>query len=294
MATTLVILAAGLGTRFGGPKQLVPVTPAGEPLFVVTARHALAAGFERVVVVTRNSLQEEVAAVVASWFPAGPVEVVLQDAAAPTRPTPWGTAHAVAVCASVTSGPVAIANSDDFYGREPLARLAGALRGLGPREAIVVGWEVGDTMSSHGPVNRAVCRLDHRGNVIDLHERRGLRWSGATVVDGNGSLVPTDAPVSMNLWGLGDDVATMLAHRFAAFAAAHAADDVEMVLPDELTALMAEGSVTVRYLPSGGSWAGLTFRADLEDVKAAVASATQRSDGAGLDIDDDIVPGSPR
>jgi len=267
----LVLLAAGLGTRFGGAKQLAPVGPGGEPLFALTARQALAEGFGRVLVVTRAALAHDVEALISAHLGGGPVEVVLQDGSGPSRDRPWGTAHAVSVCAPLVDGPIGVGNADDYYGGAAIRALAGAVAGLGPDDAVVVGYRLGDTLSSNGPVNRALCRVDGSGRVIGMEECCGLRRRGDVAIDAGGNAHPLDAPVSMNLLGLGSGVPGRLARRFAAFSPEHAGDLVEMVLPDELASLVEEGTLSVRYLAGGDRWAGLTRRGDLDDLRRVVA-----------------------
>lgn len=272
MAPTLALLAAGMGSRYGGPKQLEPVGRDGEPLFVLTARDALQGGFDRIVVVTRGSLEAAAHAIIDTHLQGCPLEVIVQDTAPPTRAAPWGTAHAAVVCASVVDGPLAVANADDLYGSEPLARLAAETSTLDPTETVLVGYRLGDTLSSNGPVNRAICRLDD-GWVVGLSERQGLWQRGSDVVDAGGETVSADSPVSMNLFGLGVSVLAILADRFTGFAASHPDDDVEMSLPDELGVLLASGVSRMRWVAGGHRWAGLTCRDDLEVVRAAVAAA---------------------
>ncbi|MFN8051036.1 MAG: NTP transferase domain-containing protein [Acidimicrobiales bacterium] len=273
MTTPLVLLAAGLGRRFGGPKQLAEVGPNGEPLFIVTARRALDAGFGRILVVTRAELADELDQVIKRHLRGGPIEIVLQDASGPTRPTPWGTAHAVAVCAPLVDGPLGVANADDHYGGESIGVLAGAVAadGLAPTHAVIVGHRLGDTLSEEGPVNRAVCTVDAAGRVTAMVECFGLERVGDEVRDAEGTLHPADAVVSMNLLGLGAGVVQRLARRFAEFAAAHADDGVEMVLPTELASMLDAGEITVRCIPTTGHWAGLTHRGDLEPLRRVVA-----------------------
>ena len=274
----LVLLAAGLGTRFGGPKQLVPVGPHDEPLFVLTARDAVAGGVGKLVIVTRRPLRERVEALAAIHLPGVPMEIVLQDIAEPVRPIPWGTAHAVAVCASVLDGRFLVANADDHYGDGVVASLAGRVAALGPSEAIVVGYRLGGTLSAYGPVNRAECLVDDTGRVVAVRERRGLRRRGGVIVDEAGRSVEAGTLVSMNLFALGRGVATMLGERFEAFSQEHASDPTELVLPDELTALIDAGRLTMRLVPTDCGWRGLTYPEDLADLRLAVAGGAMPSD----------------
>jgi len=272
----LVLLAAGLGRRFGGPKQLVEVGPAGEPLFVLTARAALAGGFDRVVVVTRAELRERVEELSAAHLSDAAVEIVLQDAAGPVRERPWGAAHAVVVGAANEHDAIGVANADDFYGDAAVAALATATAALGDDEAVVVGYPLGETLSSHGPVNRALCGVNDAGAVVRLEECLGLHAVDEAVVDASGRLHDPAALVSMNLLGLGRGIVRRLAERFERFAPKHLDDVAEMVLPTELAALLDEGAITMRCVRAGSRWAGLTHRADVDDLRRAIATDAAR------------------
>lgn len=267
VAPTLVLLAAGLGSRFGGPKQLVSVGLDDEPMFVLTARDALAAGFDRLIIVTRTSLADDVTRLVERHLPGAPAELVLQDDNAPPRERPWGTAHAVAVCADRLDGPMALANADDLYGERAIAQAAAETARLADDEAVVIAYPVGATLSPLGPVNRAECQTSETA-LVGLAERYDLVRDGDRVVDRDGHVLESDAPVSMNLIGLGVGVVRRLGKDFEAFAAAHVDDDVEYVLPDTLCRYIDAGEVTARCVPTTSEWLGMTTRDDLELVRA--------------------------
>lgn len=278
---TLTLLAAGLGTRFGGPKQLAPVGPAGEPLLVVTARQAARAGFERLVVVTRSELRDRIDEALALLD--GPsttsaddtparielAGVVHQDEHGPERDVPWGTGHAVAVTADLVGGPCGVANGDDYYGDPSFDVLAGWLRQAAPDDSVIVGFPLGATLSPHGGVARAVCHAID-GRIDHLAEHRGLRRDDGKIVDDQGATFDDSTVVSMNLWGFPAWMPSALAERFEAFHPT--ADDAELLLPVEVDTLRRAGRTTVSLVTSPGRWAGLTFAADLPDVRRAVAA----------------------
>lgn len=275
---SLVLLAGGLGSRFGGPKQLAPVGPAGEPLLVVTAQHAIDAGFGEFVVLTRTDLREEITAAVASID--APVHLVMQDEHGPPRAVPGGTAHAVAACAEVLKRPFGVANADDYYGIPSFAVLADALRNSDERTAVIVGFELGATLSPHGGVARAVCHAT--GGFIDmLAEHRGFRRDGnGSILDERGEEFPSDTIVSMNLWGFPSWIPATLAERFDGFAS-HATGNAEFLLPDEIDRCRVDGRLDIRLVTSDGGWAGLTFADDLADVRQVIADDSRRSTSPG-------------
>jgi hypothetical protein len=273
-APALVVLAAGLGTRYGGPKQLAPVGPDGEPLFVISARQAAAAGVEQVVVVTRTELAPGVEAAASAHGVA--VELVLQDRFGPARAVPWGSAPAVAACAGVVDGPMVVANGDDHYGDPAIALAVDAARVIDDRTVAVVGFRLDATLSASGPVTRAVCRTDAAGRLIGLDERRGLRRDGPRIVDAEGRAHPPASWVSMNLFALPAGLPTVLGDSFRAFVDAHAEDDrAELLLPDELDRMCRDGVVDLRLIPTDARWAGLTHPGDAEVVRRVVRDAGQ-------------------
>jgi len=273
-----VILAAGLGTRFGGPKQLVEVGLDGEPLFVLTARQARAAGADRIVVVTRSELAGRVRAAADHHLGPGVADLVEQDRTGPARAVPWGTAHAVVACADVLDGPFVVVNGDDHFGHEAIAAAVdSAIASAGRRDpdvVTVIALRLDRTLSTRGPVTRALCRFADGDRLAGLDERRGLVRDGSRIRDASGAEVPADAWVSMNLLAAPAGLPALLAPSVAAFAGSHADGHDELLLPDELDRLAAAGRLQLRVIRSGASWCGLTHRADLEDVRAAIRAAS--------------------
>ena len=276
----LVVLAAGLGTRFGGSKVLAPVGIGGEPLLAIALEQAAAAGFTHVVLVARPDLHDAVVglAAVAQARVGLRVDVVDQATSEPSRDAPWGTVAAIligvgAVGPSDTQRrPVVVANGDDLYGVEGLRRARDEARTLAagdrPADAVCVAYPFGasllpaiDPTASGEGVSRGLCRVDDEGRLLELHEGRHL-------LPGD---VAADAPVSMNLWALGPRVLAQLQDRFAAFVEAHQDDpNGELGLPDALGALLAEGRLVARVVPTGARWLGVTFAEDVERVRAAL------------------------
>ncbi len=272
---TMVVLAAGMGSRFGGPKQLVPVGPSGESILDYNVHDALAGGFERVVIVTRPELADRVAALIERGPALGGADVVVTLQHVPAgRTKPWGTAEAVAAAAPHVDGAFAIANADDLYGAASFAALASHLAEH-PQGGGAVGFRLGETVPAQGSVSRAVLATS-AGIIRDLVEVHGIHRVGdgfaPATVDAVGRL-GADTPVSMNLWGLPLEAMDRLNEAAAAFIALPESQRRgEVLLPDVVRSMVAAG-LAIRVLETTDRWAGLTNPEDLAGV-AAHAAAT--------------------
>lgn len=272
----LVVLAAGLGTRFGGDKQTTPLGPAGATLMEYTIYDALQSGFTRIVLVVREAMREAMQSSLERWLRGrASAECVVQERD-PSRPKPWGTAHAVLAAAHAVGTPFAVVNADDVYGRAPFTALASflrAARAAAPPEYALVGFPLRDTLTEAGAVNRAVCATDALGMVTRIVERSGLTRAAAAA---EGIL---DAPVSMNLWGFTPEIFGQLAAGFTSFTRAHGADvNAEFLLPTAVQTLIDGGAARVRLLPAPGSWCGVTYPADAPRVSAELAARVARGE----------------
>jgi MobA-like NTP transferase protein len=280
-APALVILAAGVGSRFGGPKQLSPVGPSGETLLDYAIYDAMRAGFTRAVLVTRKELaaplREHVSDVTGGAMPVHFVEQRVAEG----RVKPWGTAHAVLAARDAVEGPFAVCNADDFYGSGAYRLLAEHLTGEpAPPVHALVGYRLDATLSEHGGVARAVAWCGPDGLLARLVEMRDVRR-----VNGGGLRGVTAAGearqftgaerTSMNLWGFTPDVFAVLEEQFAAFLAhEHRASDAEFLLSTALDEQVTAGRARLRVLtaPPPDRWLGVTFAADAPAVRDAIAS----------------------
>ncbi len=242
---TLVLLAAGAGLRFGGSKQLEPLGPNGEILLEYSIRDAVRAGFGSVVLVVRREAQPRFAERLQSAARHVGIRYAFQR-------DPLGTAHALLCAEGALDGPFAVANADDHYGPASFAVLAEALA-HGDADAHMVGFELEQTLSPHGPVARARCRQDDGGFLVALEE-------DLTVSEGR-------SLVSMNLWGFRQPFLDALTARFE-----HFRGGTEFQLPTEVGALIAEEGLRVRVLPTTERWLGITWPADREWVTEALAA----------------------
>jgi hypothetical protein len=267
-------MAGGLGTRFGGVKQLAEVGPAGEAILDFTIRDAHSAGVERIVVIARSDIDDDLRRHLRRHHGSGlDLAVVHQDAFGPARARPWGTGHAVAAAATLLDGSALVLNADDYYGPTGVERVAVAVAADRTR-AVMLGFPLAGTLPASGLVSRGVCRLGADGLLDGLLETHGIGWSGATVTasDPPGGLDPA-VPVSMNIWGLPRHAVDRLVGQWEEFHGRHPEDQmVEFLLPEALDHQRQEGSLEILVLPTDEEWIGMTNREDLEAVRAAFAA----------------------
>jgi hypothetical protein len=291
----LVVMAAGVGSRFGGLKQLEPVGPGGERIIDYSIFDALRAGVERVVFVVRRGMETDFHALVGARF-AARAEVVyahqeLDDVPAgfvppAGREKPWGTAHAILAARHAVRAPFLAINADDFYGAAAYGAAAGFLRApadVPPERWAMVGYRLANTLSAHGTVSRGLCAVGEGGLLRDIVERTalepcagGARESGP---DGAERRHPGDTPVSMNFWAFTPAIFAHLTERFARFLEAKGRDlKGEFYIPEVVKELMDEGHATVRVLDSADPWFGLTYREDRDAVAARLCTLVARGD----------------
>jgi NDP-sugar pyrophosphorylase family protein len=295
MALTLVGLAAGMGSRFGGPKQLEPLGPGGETMLDFSIHDALRAGFDRVVLVIQPAMHDVFERGVATrWRSQIPIELVHQDLEAlpagmarpANRRKPWGTGQAVLAAAPAVDGSFAVVNGDDFYGRSAYEALAAFLTaplgGALPVHA-VVGFPLAETLSGAGSVNRALLQVTSDGWLSRIEEVVGIEAAGhdgrVRLDGGETRLIPGSAPVSMNMWGFAPDVFATLAEAFVSFMERDAGDErAEFLLPTHVEELVQRGRARVRVLPGEGPWCGITHPEDRTRVAAALRAHVERGE----------------
>ena len=296
MALTLVVIAAGLGTRFGGPKQLSPVGPSGETLVDYAIYDATRAGFTRVVLVTREELstrmRDHVARTTGGAVPVQVVEQRLDDLprggrVPEGRVKPWGTAHAVLAARGAVEGPFAACNADDFYGRHALTRaaefLAGGQAGDPAGAFANIAYPLRDTLSAAGGVNRAVCHADRDGwleSVEELVDIRRLGDGGYTGTDllGRPVRLAADALVSMNLWAFTPAVFALLRRGFAEFLTQASAGRSEFFISHGIGDAVRRGEARVRLLGTHSRWLGVTYPEDRPHVEGTLRQLVAAGD----------------
>ena len=277
---TLVVLAAGMGSRYGGLKQLDPVGPNGATLMDYSVFDARRAGFARVVFVIRPDMEEAFRPFVSARY-GSKIEVLTahqRREAIPAgvsnpaeRTKPWGTGQAVLAAEPHVKGPFAVINADDFYGRAAYDALAKFFNLSRDDTYSIVGYRLADTLSESGGVNRGVCKVTGDGWLADIEEMYEIRRGADGKFAGRGSLPLSDTTlVSMNFWGFTPAVFDLLRQGFGEFF--RTADPLkgEYLLPTEINRAIQAKGARVRVLDAGSKWFGMTYPADRPTVSAAI------------------------
>ncbi|NLI71673.1 MAG: nucleotidyltransferase [Bacteroidales bacterium] len=282
MKPTLFILAAGMGSRYGGLKQLDGLGPNGETIMDYSVYDAVRAGFGKVVFVIRKSFEADFRRIVLKKYEGiVETEVVFQEldilpkgyTLNPKRVKPWGTNHAVMMGKDVIKEPFAVINADDFYGRESFEVMAEFLRNAeGKRhEYSMVGYRVGNTLSDSGSVARGVCSVDEKGNLETIVERTSIiRKEGKIVFldeDGKEQTLQENTPVSMNFWGFTPEYFQYSEEMFVDFLKKHGNElKSEFFIPMVVNNLIVSGTATCKVLDTSAKWFGVTYADDRQSV----------------------------
>ena len=290
----LVIMAAGIGSRFGGGiKQLEPVGPNGEIIMDYSIRDAVEAGFDKVVFVIRKDLEKDFKEVIGERIEKQiPVEYAFQELddipqefqeKFQGRTKPWGTGQAILACRGKVTEPFLVINADDFYGKEAYVEAYQYLkekREVSGKEPIcMVGFVLNNTLSENGGVTRGVCEVDENGHLTNIVETHNIIRKGdkAEAEDGAKEL-ELDVPVSMNMWGLQPEFLDILEKGFHEFLETTKADDLkaEYLLPTIIGGLLKEGRAEVTVLNSKDKWFGVTYKEDKESVVNAIKELIEK------------------
>lgn len=283
MDLTLVVLAAGMGSRYGGLKQLDPVGPAGEIILDYSVADALLAGFTKIVFVIRREMFEQFRDSVGARYEGRVlIEYAFQELeplpggrVSPVgRTKPWGTGHAVLAARSVVRGPFAVINADDYYGPGGFVKLALFLQAAEPGQYAMIGYRLEKTLSDHGSVSRGICRADRAGNLVDITEQTAIVRKGSEIIAEGAHPISLigDEPTSMNFWGFTPDLFTRLERLFDEFLEECGENPkAEFYLPMAVGSLVASGEVTVKLLQTDDPWYGLTYPEDRPLVVEALA-----------------------
>ena len=291
---TLVIMAAGLGSRFGaGIKQLEPVGPGGEIIMDYSIYDALEAGFDKVVFVIRRDLEKAFRDVIGKR-----IEKITEVAYAyqevediPSefrekfsgRTKPWGTGQAVLCCRNVVDGPFLVINADDYYGKEAYRKAYSYLTSMpktGKIQICMVGFVLKNTLSENGGVTRGICQIDDAGMLTQIVETHNIEKFGenAVVKDGdNTTFLDVDSPVSMNMWGLPESFFDILDEGFRKFLDNTSQKDLkaEYLLPTLIGQLLRKNRIGVKVLKSQEQWFGVTYKEDKDAVVNALKKLTE-------------------
>ena len=287
MKLTLLVLAAGRGSRYGGLKQLDEVGPSGETVMDYSVFDAMRAGFDRVVFVIRKDIEEAFRAAIGSRY-ADRIEVAyafqdMNDLPAgfrvpEGRTKPWGTGQAVYAARKLLDGPFAVINADDFYGADSYRKLAGYLKSApedGKIRGCIASFVLSNTLSENGSVSRGICSADAAGNLSKVVENTKIFRRDGKVIsvqeDGAELEFTGEELVSMNSWGFMPELVGELERLFTGFLEEHGTElKSEFYLPFAVDTLIREGRAEIKMLKSEDSWFGITYREDKPFVQAAL------------------------
>lgn len=292
---TLVVMAAGMGSRYGGLKQVDPVGPGGQIIMEYSLFDAKRAGFERVVFVISaamekdfpSSIREKVGDALQMDFVVQHLTDIPEGYQLPEgRTKPWGTAHAIRACRNVVDAPFAAINADDYYGSHAFDAMYKFLSNVKddakPSEYVMVGYELINTLSMEGSVARGICETDHNGHLVAIKERTHVVWSsdGALYMDADELYrkLPEGALASLNLWGFTPDFLGELDSRFARFLDSEVKENplkAEFYLPEAVGQMLREGEARATVLPNSDRWYGVTYKNDRPIVQEAILRMTK-------------------
>ena len=269
---SLVVMAAGLGSRFGGTKQLAVVGADGEAFVDFAIRDAVDAGVGRVVLIVRSDIKDDVQRHIGDRYEDLEISYVCQDKHGPPRAKPWGTAHAVLAAASEVNGPFVVCNADDYYGPSTYEAVVAGASDLKAGRVLLGGFCLELTLPEFGKVSRGICSVE--GNeLVSLIETHGIerRQDGSILATEPPGLLAPDAVVSMNFWAFGEQIFEDLEVGFRVFMRRHRNDTkAEFLLPSVVDELMYAAELTVEVIPTTEAWVGLTNPNDLEVARRRI------------------------
>lgn len=292
MQPTLLILAAGMASRYGSLKQIQQFGPSGETIIDYSIYDAIRAGFGKIVFVIRDNFAEEFKEIFEPKLK-GKVETayVFQDMNAfvnghtvpQDRTKPWGTAHAVLCAKDAINEPFAVINADDFYGRDAFEKMAAFLTGeCAADKYSVVGYELGKTISEYGSVSRGVCEVNEGGNLSGITERTKIYIDNGKIVyeEGDNKVeLGAKTPVSMNFWGFAPSVFPVSETLFDQFLDQKITDPKsEFFIPIVVDQFIASGTGSVKVIPTSSQWFGVTYKEDAPGVQTSLSALVNKGE----------------
>lgn len=292
MKPTLVILAAGMGSRYGGLKQLDELGPNGEAIIDYSLYDAIRAGFGKVVFIIRTDFADEFKARfepnlkgrIATDYVYQSLDKVPEGfTVSLDREKPWGTAHAVMMAADVVKEPMAVINADDFYGSEAYRVMADFLvTSKDSSEYSMIGYRISNTLSPYGSVSRGVCMTDENGYLTSVVERTKIRREpeGIFYYEGEDRFpLDENAPVSMNFWGMKPEVFKYIKEGFSKFLTEHGHESkTEYFIPLLINDNIVKGNISTRVLACDSSWFGITYREDKPLAQKEIRSLIEQGE----------------
>jgi len=281
MKPTLLVLAAGMGSRYGGIKQMDSFGPNGETIIDYSIYDAIASGFGKVVFVIRESFAGDFKNLFELKLKGKiKTDYVIQEMNSFTegynipgeRTKPWGTAHAVLCAKEAIHEPFAVINADDFYGRDAFDKAVNFLTNdVSPKKYCIIGYELSKTISENGTVSRGVCEVDIDGNLSNIHERTKIFPENGKIwytEDGLNVPLPADTVVSMNFWGFDPNVFDYIQKLFFRFLQENGENPkAEFFIPIIGDSFISEGKGVIKVISTSAQWFGVTYKEDAPDVK---------------------------
>lgn len=270
MDTTLIVMAAGMGSRFGGLKQVAPVTDDGKGILDFSVYDAKKAGFNKVIFIVREDMKDDFHELIGKRISKTiDVSYVIQDMTClpEGRKKPFGTAHAILCCRDMVNEPFAIINADDYYGSNAFTEINRHLQNAKPGEYAMTGYKLKNTLSENGTVSRGVCVVEN-GYLKEISEITDID-NQCRCDNGTKSLSP-EACVSMNLWGLTPDIFDIIDEKYKKFLAEADIMKDEFYIPLVVGETIKEGKSTVKVFENTDKWFGITYREDLAEMKEAI------------------------
>ena len=282
-APKLIVMAAGLGSRFGGLKQMESITDQNEIILDFAVYDAMKAGFRDVIFIIKPEMEElfnkKVMRPMKKYLN---VQYVLQDinqlpkgySVPKGRTKPWGTCHAVMAAKKFIDGPFAVINADDYYGRDAFKKVYDFLcKDTDDYSYCMAGYYIENTLSEQGTVTRGICKIDKNANLMDIEETKEIGWSDNDIIAGNGKNISKGTVVSMNFWGFKPSMMTEMINRFPDFlnnlTKEGSNNKEEYLLPIEVGRLLNERKITVKVLEATDKWYGVTYKEDKDTVYKA-------------------------
>lgn len=282
----LVVMAAGLGSRYGGLKQMESVTAEGEIILDFAVYDAMKAGFEEVIFIIKPEMKEvfkerviaPMSKYINTHYVFQNIDQLPEGYTVPEgRVKPWGTCHAVMACEDLLDGPFAVINADDYYGRDAFAKVYDFLTNNTSEDTCcMAGYYVQNTLSEQGTVTRGVCQTDDNANLTGIRETKEIGWKDSIIVypneDGNDAVIPEGTVVSMNFWGFTATMMDEIRNGFPEFlddAIANNPLKGEYLLPIKVGEMLEQGKVNVKVLEATDKWYGVTYKEDRDVVVEA-------------------------
>ena len=289
---TLLVLAAGMGSRYGGLKQIEPVGPSGEAIIDYSVFDALRAGFGKLVFVIRKDIEQAFKEFVGARFEKQiPVEYVYQELdKLPTgfkvpegRTKPWGTTQAVLMTEGVINEPFAMINADDFYGADAFKKAADFLKSeCSPTVYAIIGYQLANTLSEHGTVSRGVCEVDEKGNLVGIKERLKISRQNGVMVDEESETkkveLAEEVKASMNFWCFHPSVFNFIEEGFQVFLKENIDNPkAEYLIPFTADQWIKAGKGVIKVIPTSSKWFGVTYKEDAPVVQRSLNELVQRN-----------------